>query len=90
MQIFVKTLTGETITLDVSPLNTISVIKDKINAKIQIPPYHQSLKFKGKDLEDGYNLSHYNIQKESTIHLFNSVQAYDTTGNKSLIGSKLI
>ncbi|MCR9185705.1 MAG: hypothetical protein NXH81_09945 [Halieaceae bacterium] len=69
MQIFVRTPTGKTITLDVEPSDSIENVKQKILEREGVTPTRQRLFFADKELEDGRTLSDYSIQKEAILLL---------------------
>jgi ubiquitin len=69
MQIFMKTFTGRTITLDAEQSDTVAILKSKLSEKEGIPADSQRMVFAGKNLEDSRMLSDYNIQAMSTINL---------------------
>jgi ubiquitin len=69
MHLFVKTLTGKTITLEVEPDDLIESVKSKLQDKEGVPLDQQKLIFKGNELQSDTKLYDYNVKNESVIHM---------------------
>ena len=69
IQLFVKSLTGKTITLRMNSNDTVVDVKAKLEKKESIPPVEQQLIFQGQQLDDDHTLDDYAISNNSTLHL---------------------
>ncbi len=88
LQIFIKTLNGDTITIQANSSDKIITIKEKIQKKQDnLLPSHQRLIYGGKPLEDDKTLMDYNIQSEATLHLVVRLKGGQTIYVKTLMGN---
>lgn len=67
--IFVKMLTGKTLTLEYKPKESVIEFKQRVMHQEGIPIEQQRMIFAGVQLENDRLLSDYNVKEESTLHL---------------------
>ena len=81
MQVFVRTLTGKTITLQVCSGQSVEALNLQVAEKVGVPAEQQRLVFAGKQLESGRTLGDYGVQRESTLHLLLRLRGGTGCGN---------
>ena len=69
MKIFLKTLTGKTVTIEANPEDIVNNLKQTIYQTEMIPPKEQHIIFNGKELRGNITLKDYGIKEYSTVHL---------------------
>ena len=69
MEVFVKTLTGQTLTLEVATTDLVHTVKEQVARRTRVPPCQQRLSYAGRQLEDLRALSDYNVRADTTMHL---------------------
>lgn len=87
-QVFIKSLTGKTISLEIYSGDSVDDVKSRIQSKLAVPTQEQRLIVAGKQLEDGHNVCEYHIQKESTIHLVLSLRGGDIEPSLRVLAQK--
>lgn len=89
IRVYIKTLSGGTITVEVDPFATIAQVKSVIEQQEGTPRNWMRLIFAGKILEDGKTLATYTITHQSTLHLVlsmrSTVVAEDAPGSSQLV-----
>merc|ERR1712157_73557 len=85
MQLFVKTLTGKTVSIEVEEGEAIEDVKAKIAEKEGVPPEQQRIIFGGQQLQDGKTIDDYDIEDDCTLHLVLRLRG---GGRGSMFGGK--